>query len=334
MARKNLVAEAVASRAEVFKRFRDWICKRNGSYDYSVTGLGWTLHDSSYATDENTIASNDYFVIYSAGESTKEDLYYKVTYSATSGAIQVQQFQYWNNTTHVGVNGMTAVDNWQVSESSSGTFYIYANMDSIFVYTIFSTNKYGLLFGELDVPLYDRTVAISASAVSAGSNVVVTLDTVPTSWVVGGKVVIRDNANIERIIISNITGLNVTFTSIANSYAANCKFAKDFPVMCQDSNNFYSSNKMLFGHDNTKQSSSSLSPQGMLISGDPDPAETEYLAFPLEISSATAYCGSFSWIFACSLTGFSELEVYTTVDSSNYRVFAVYSSLWVLVHEV
>jgi hypothetical protein len=163
--------------------------------------------------------------------------------------------------------------------------------------------------------------------------VVVTLDTVPTSWVVGGKVVIRDNANIERIIISNITGLNVTFTSIVNSYTANCKFAKDFPVMCQDTNAFPSSNKMLFGHDNVKQSSSSLSSQGLLTSGDPDPAETEYLAFPLEISSVTAYYGSFSWIFACNSTGFSELGVYTTADGSNYRVLTPYYS-WVLVREV
>lgn len=329
MAYKNLVAEAIASRAEVFKRIRDWICKRNGSYDYSVSGLGWTLHDSSYATNENSPASNDYFVIKSTGESGKEDLYFKVTYSSTSGNIQIQMFQYWNNSTHAGVNGQTAANNLLVTESASGTLYIYGNLDYLFIGTIIGSSIYGCLFGIVDDSVYDRTIAVSSSSVSAGSNVVVTLDSVPSSWVVGGKVVVRDNANIERITISAISGSNVTFTSISASYAAGCKFAKDYPVVCQSTTNMGSGHVCLFGHNNLKIQNVSLATSIVLPGslGDPDPAENEYMASPLGVGGdTTGYFGGFSGVLMIPASGFTHLAVYTTAEGVNYRAFISFAS--------
>lgn len=329
MAYKNLVAEAIASRAEVFKRIRDWICKRNGSYDYSVSGLGWTLHDSSYATNENSPASNDYFVIKSTGESGKEDLYFKITYSSTSGNIQIQMFQYWNNSTHAGVNGQTAANNLAVTESASGTLYIYGNLDYLFIGTIIGASIYGCLFGIVDDSVYDRTIAASSSSVSAGSNVVVTLDNVPSSWVVGGKVVVRDNTNIERITISAISGNDVTFTSISASYAAGCKFAKDYPVICQNSTNMSSTFICMFGHNGSKLQSVSLSPSVLVPgnSGDPDPAENEYMASRIDVGNDTVgYLGGFTNILAIPATGFAHLSVYTTAEGVNYRAFISFAS--------
>lgn len=337
MAYKNLVAEAIASRAEVFKRFRDWLCQRNGSYDYSATGLGWTLHDSSYATNENSLASNDYFVAKSIGESGKEDIYIKVTYSATSGQIQVQFFQYWNNTTHAGVNGMAAVNNWTVTESGSGTLYIYANLDKFFVFTIISTSRYGCLCGIVDDSFYDRTIAISSGAVSAGSNKVVTMDTIPTSWAVGGKVVVRDNTNMERVTISAISGMDVTFTSFAASYSAGCKFAKDYPIICSSGNNISTSYILLFGHNSTKVVASSVVlPTVPGTAGNPDGLDGEYLAAPLEITEDTSgYIGMVLGILIISSTGFTDLAVYTTPEGVNYRAFiSLYSTFPCLVKEV
>ena len=337
MAYKNLVAEAIASRAEVFKRIRDWLCKRNGSYDYSVTGLGWTLHDSSYATNENSPASGDYFVIKSTGESGKEDLYFKLTYSATSAYIQVQMFQYWNNSTHVGVNGQTAVNNLYVVESGSGTLYIYANLDKIFIFTLIGASNYGGLWGLLDDSLYDRTVAISSASVSAGSNVVVTVDSVPSSWTVGGKVVVRDNANIERITISAISGSNVTFSAIAASYAAGCKFSKDYPVMSQNGLTINGAFITLLGHNGTKLASTTLTaPTSPGTAGDPDPAENEYLAAPFGMGdTTTGYYGHFSDVLSIVTTGYSHLSVYTTPDAVNYRaIISLYGPLPVLFKEV
>jgi len=99
--RANLIGLACADKAEAFKRIRDWICKRNGTYDYSVDGLGgWVLHDAVYATDEDTIANNDYFVIRSPGESGDEDLYFQFTYLANY--IKIVGYLSWNNSAHTG----------------------------------------------------------------------------------------------------------------------------------------------------------------------------------------------------------------------------------------
>ena len=337
MSYKNLVAEAIASRAEVFKRFRDWLCKRNGSYDYSVAGLGWTLHDSSYATNENTPAANDYFVAKSVGESGKEDLYLKVIYSATSGQIQVQHFQYWNNATHAGVNGMTAVNNWQVAEATAGTLYIYADLDTICVLTLIGANQYGCISGLVADPKYDRTIAISEGAVAAGSNVVVTVDAVPSSWVVGGRVVIRDNANMERIIIAAINGLDVTFTSLVASYAAGCKFAKDYPVITSNTSNLAGAYTVLFGHQGTKQAAASttLVLASFAAAGDPDPLDGEFLATPYEMGDTTSgYYGCLG-VLGMSASGYTHLGVYTTPEGVNYRaIISLYSGFACLLKEV
>jgi len=336
MAYRNLVAQAVATRSETYKRFRDWLCSRNGSYDYSTNGLGWTYHDSSWATNQDNPASGDYFVAKSTGESTKEDLYFKITYSATSGQIQIQMYQYWNNSTHAGVNGQTAVNNWQVAESTSGTLYVYGNLNKVFVGTIFGASIYGCLFGLMDDAAYDTTVATCSSSVSSGSSVVVAMDVVPSSWVVGGKVVVRDDANIERITISNINSLNVTFTNIVASYNAGCKFSKDYPVVCQNTNNLVAAFNALFGHNNTKQAATTGYTNTMVgTSGDPDALDSEYIAAPFIIGDATTgFYGSFDDILSAS-TSFTHLGVYTLADGTNYRAFiSMYSGCPLLFKEV
>ena len=67
MAYANLIKQPCNNVAEIFKHCRDFVCRRNGSYDYSTSGIGWSLVDSSYATDEHNPASGDWFVVYSAG---------------------------------------------------------------------------------------------------------------------------------------------------------------------------------------------------------------------------------------------------------------------------
>lgn len=338
MPRKNLVAEAIATRAEVFKRFRDWVCARNGSYNYTTTGQGWTYHDSSYAVSQDTISNNDYFVIRSTGESGKDDIYMKVTYSATANMIQVQMCQYWNSTTHVGVNLMTAANNWQVADATAGTLYIYATLDYILVFTLIGASQYGALFGLLDDSEYDKTIAISSGAVSAGSNVVVTMDLVPASWVVGGKVVVKDNANMERIIVSAINSLDVTFTSLAASYTSGCKFAKDFPIVCNNATNLLGAYIALFGHNNAKLASIStvVVPVSPGDSGDPDPLDGEFLAAPYEFRDSTVgYLGRFYDLLGMVTTGYAHLQVYSTATGVNYRaVISLNSSAPVLIKEV
>jgi len=325
---KNLVAQGIASRAEAFKRFRDWMCKRNGSYDYSVTGLGWTLHDAVYATDEHTIAAGDYFVIYSPGESGKEDLYVRVVYSGTANINQITIHQYWNSTTHTGVNSMTNVSNWQVADVTSGALYIYADLDSCIVGTYIGTSKFACAFG-LTEALYDRTIATSTNAVTAGSNRVVTLDVVPASWVVGGKVIVRDDANIELVTISNISELDVTFTTFVASYTAGCKFAKDYPVMCANTTSMVGIYRVLFGHDGTKMDTFAANALAGSpgTSGDPEPLDGEFLATPYHMQDTSGgYLGTIRNALTGSAVGYTDLGVYTTPDSVNYRAFISFNA--------
>jgi len=335
MAYKNLVAEAITGRSEAFRRFRDWMCKRNGSYDYSVSGLGWTLHDAVYATDEHTITAGDYFVMYSAGESGKEDLYVRVAFHATANINQISICQYWDSATHAGINVMPATNNWTVADITSGTLYIYAGMDSCLVGTYIGTAKYAAAFGLLD-SIYDRTIAISSAAVSAGSGVVVSLDVVPTSWAVGGRVIVRDNTNAEWLTIFDISGTDVTFTTVVASYAGGCKFAEDYPFVCS-SGSLVAGYRSLISHDGTKMDALAATalPVQPGTSGDPDPLNGEWLATRYSVQDTT---GGYAGTLKNTLVGtsaFSDLGVYTTYDTSeNYRLFIWASGAYFLQLEV
>ena len=130
MAYANLVGIACIDKTEFFCRMRDFICKRNGTYDYSGTGIGWTLHDSSYATDEDNPADNDWYVIYSPGEGGKDDLYMKIV--MTSANIYINGYQAWDATAHTGGNRyVTSTSNFAVGVSDTPTLYIYGNLDGI-----------------------------------------------------------------------------------------------------------------------------------------------------------------------------------------------------------
>jgi len=190
------------------------------------------------------------------------------------------------------------------------------------------TSKYACLCGILN-SLYDQEIVVSASAVTAGSNVTVTLPSVPTSWAVGGHVVIRDNANIERLTINAISGLDVTFTTVVASYAAGCKLAQDYAVACSNTNSLVGIYIVLFSHDGTKNDSFAASaiPISPGTSGDPDPLNSDYLATVYPIKDTTGgYMGYFDNILMCSTTGFTDLAVYSD-GTNDYRVFNSYYAI-------
>ena len=129
MAYANLVSQFCINNSEVFKRVRDFLCKRNGSYDYSSTGIGWTLHDAVYAKDEDAVVFGDYFVAYSPGESGDEDLYVKITYA--SGFINCHVYLYWNASTHTGVTAAGTANNWTNTNSANAVLWVYGDLDSV-----------------------------------------------------------------------------------------------------------------------------------------------------------------------------------------------------------
>ena len=114
MAYANLVNQScIGFTEEAFQRIRDFICKRNGTYDYSATGIGWTLHDSYYATDEDNCAIGDWFVVKSVGESGDEDLYFKIKWHEADH-MSLQGMLYWNAITDTGVVNYPSTDTYDI----------------------------------------------------------------------------------------------------------------------------------------------------------------------------------------------------------------------------
>jgi len=254
MAYRNLIDVACADKNEFFTRFRDFICKRNGTYDYSATGIGWTLFDSSYATDEDNCAINDWFVIYSPGESGDEDLYFEVTW--ISNFIKVEGYQSWDATAHTGANKFNPTNNYTVLDAGTKKLWIYGDLDFIFsMEDLLLINAYGIQFGKL-LPEYDdvsQTVGTCNTTLTAGSDVSIVLDAVPANWAVDKQVFIRTTHNdvmgtvkIEKITIKTLVGNTIT-ADLVNSYTTGSKLSDHVGYYCMNSNQPLNTGYMLIG---------------------------------------------------------------------------------------
>jgi len=216
MAYANLVGQAVSTMGEAFQRMRDFICKRSGTYDYSTSGIGWTLHDAVYAVNENTLTAGDYFIVYSPGENGLEDMYFKFTYTSAT-IISFAGYLYWDNVAHTGTQTYTGAN---VFSGTPTVLYVYGSKNNIMIWqTISSTQTFGFI-GKYDISYYDETITTCATNISSGSNVVIPVASVPPSWSVGKYIFIRDRTNIQRTQITVIDGNNVTVNTLATGFTA------------------------------------------------------------------------------------------------------------------
>lgn len=336
MAYRNLIAVSTANRAEVFKRFRDFVCRRNGSYDYSTTGIGWTLHDAVYAVDQNTISTNDYFVIYSPGESGNEDLYFKVSYIANT--ILIVGFLYWNNSTHVGVQQYNVTNNWNIADAAVPILWIYGDLDSIVGIareSSASANFYSGTFGKA-ITVYNSETATCSGALSSGTDIVIDVGTVPSHWFVGQRLFIRDTVNIARITISAKTSSTITAT-LATSYLAGSKLSADLGYYVTGGSQLSSANYVLIAHDGTKSiGCGAWTHQGEAHSSlNPDAMNQEHMVQPYMSAAATyGILGTLRNVYKRAFTGLTALSVYADADGVSYRAFSLYGSAPIIVKEV
>jgi len=329
----NLVSQACGDNADVFKRVRDYLCSRNGTYDYSSSGLGWTLHDAVYATDEDNVAFGDYFVAYSPGEDGNQDIYIKVTYA--SGYINVHAYLYWNATTHSGVTAATTANNWTATNSTSATLWIYGDLDSIVLIALYGSSYYATFAGHCPDSIFATDVATSASAVSSGSNVVVSVDAVPYGWEVGRKVYIRDIAGIEIVTILEISGTNVTLSSVANSYSAGCKLQGEYSVFCSGSTSSLASIYAVISHAGASPSLHNIDSTSVSVSGVTDDGLVGGSPFTSNFfSNTTSIIGPVKHIYQINATGRTNEDTETDNNGNTYRYFQVYNSKEIVVPEV
>lgn len=333
MAYKNLVNQSCTDKAEYFCRMRDFICKRNGTYDYSTTGIGWTLHDSSYATDEDNPAINDWIVVYSAGESGDEDLYFYIKY--VNGTIDIKGYLYWNNTTHAGVQIYNNTANIGAAESGAYTLYVYGDLDFLTVIeTENAAYNQACPFGKLKNDAGDDTVATSAGSLSSGTDISITVDAVPSSWEVGRNVYIRDNSHTQLIEIKSLVGLVIT-ADLTYSFTAGCKLQSSLNYWCNSSTTTFAGVSLVNRTTGTATIAATLTNVPVAALADPDEGNSEWVVFPLHCLSATGYYGSPPEIYYIGNGGLTDQMVFEDPDTGyQYRHILYYYGTYLVYREV
>ena len=342
----NIVQISCADKKEAFCRMRDFICKRNGTYDYSTTGIGWTLWDSSYATDQNNPAINDWFVIKSAGESTKEDLYFRFTW--TSGYIAIAGFQAWDPTAHTGGNQYnTTTINYTVAEALVPQLWVYGDLDSIFVCSkaAADTDVRFSIFGKAQKPwaYLDDQVAICSSALTAGSDVSITVDAVPAGWAVGRQVFIRTThtgatatVKIEKTTIKTLSGTTIT-ADLTNSYTANSKLTDHVGYFCSNSESALGTGNLLIDAAGTINTGSTIASYNIDVAGtnnDPGSYEGRYGMAEAGLNASNGFIGKIKNVCRIALGTLALFDVLQELDGTQWRYIKVYSNTFYVFKEV
>lgn len=341
----NLVGvDCADSHEEMFMRFRDFLCKRNGTYDYSTTGIGWTLHDSSYAIDEDNISDNDWFVVYSAGESGEEDMYMRFKfYHATTSWLMTSGYLYWDNSTHAGSFVFsTALGTATFTKSTDHVLYIFGDLDSFVVAQEYGVTAIGeiIYFGRLLPQLYGDELAISSGSLSSGSAVSITLDAVPSTWKVGQNIYIRDDDHTEIITIISIGG-NVITADLVNSYTANCKLRAEYQWVVGQGNSFPAAygfpvrQKGLTMGGTAAYNTFDLGLRTCVTSNIPDILNSDYLMQEIDShdTNPDAYYGRLRNIYYTTTNAKTHLDILTNPNGDEFRYFKA-GNYYFMVKEV
>ncbi len=327
----NLVGQSCADKAELFCRFRDFLCKRDGTYDYSATGIGWELIDSSYATDEDNPAINDWFVVKSVGESGDDDIYIKITW--TNGYFQAILYIYWDAATHTGSTDNLSLSTWMTISDSSATYdlYIYGDLNYFTLIHYDGTYNRSAQGGKIDVPFLDETIAVCSSNLSAGTDVSITVDAIPGSWAVGKNVCIRDDTKIERIEIKTLSSNTIT-ADLVNSYKSGAKIQERVNYALFSGSTF--DGYALIGSDGTLHRSISSSFLDIVSYADPESWEGKYYLSPIFYRDSNGVYGRMQNVLKLSSSGLSDKDVLAGSDGQDYRYINIYSNQYIAFREI
>ncbi len=349
MAYKSMTVASCANKTEIFCRIRDFLCARNGTYDYSSDGIGWTLFDSSYAANEDSPASGDWFVLYSSGESGDEDLYFKFDW--VTNYIKITGYLAWNPSTHAGTTSYTYAtsNNFQMYDAAASfPFWIDGSLDLVVAQYEYSTNAYtfAVMFGAFDPAdgcPGTRTVANCSSALTSGSGVNITVDSVPADWEVGMPIIIRtthtDNIATAKIEVTTITAIsgNVVTCNLTNSYTSNSKLSSFFAYACSYSSQGFSTMSLLIDGSGTTNTNMPAYAGGILSTSlDPSAYMGKY------VLQNIVWCPTSGWPIIATdkirhlgaITSPMVIGDYVTDGTTTYRVIFSYSNAYYVVKEV
>lgn len=236
---RNLIGVYPVSKSDLITKIRDFICKLDANNNYSVIGIGWEVHDASYAADENNLMMGDWFVIKSTS-SDGMDLYFRIEY-ADSNYLTVLGFQSWNADTHTGINQYgNAV--FHIPLDDSAQLWIYGDLSSIAIITKVSTTYYAFMFGRTKDSMYSQDTVASVNPVNPGNNQWIEFDKNASSFV-DDNLFIYNDTNIE---ITPMLGMDTETRqmqlSISNSYPDGLKAVPEHGAFVQATNDFTNAN--------------------------------------------------------------------------------------------
>lgn len=337
----NLVNQNCAGfTEEAFQRMRDFICKRNGTYDYLTTGIGWTLHDSHYTVDEDNCQIGDWFVVKSVGEDGKQDLYYKFKWHEADH-ISFQGMLYWNAATDTPVVPYPTTDTSDVlmcDDDLAFPLWIYGDLDQVAIITKMPTNYYGALLGTVrDLP-YDTTLATCAGALSSGSDISIIVDiALPSEWAVDRYLFIRDTAGIDKIKIKTLNAGTKTITAdLAHSFLAGSKLCADLCYQVSVANQFGATPYGLINHAGTEATQLYKITSSLSTYSNPDEMNQEPVGECIVVATnSIGYMGKIKNAYKLgAIPGMTSEDVYTDLDGTDWRVFYFYSNYWAMIKEV
>ena len=305
---------------------------------FLTVDCGWTLWDDQMGQ------AQPYFVVYSAGESGKEDIYLQFIDDATLNKVSVKGALYWNPATHMAVKPVFVSDTtaFLTSDSVPFNYWFFVSLDRVFIVTRLGAN-YFCHYSGIIKRFWSDEIATTQGDVNSGTNVVVSVN--DASILTPGKYyIIKDNANIARVQVTAMdiesTPNHATIATLATGYSAGAKLGEDpQPVIVGNSNlpgcqflNRYDGYASQSGHSGNVREFSGYQAGNT----DPDCRYHMVAMFPIFVT-----CEPTGWEEVrgelidvyCIGSGAGASEDVIDLGTSTYKIFNYTGSIWLAVRE-
>ena len=304
--------------------------------EFLTITCGWTLWDDGMAQ------AQPYFVVFSAGESGKEDIYLQFINEASTNVICVRGALYWDPVSHTAIKPVYTWPNtaFVTSDTSPFNYWMFASLDRVLIVTRIGANYFGHYSG-LIKRFWSDEVAITQSGINSGDNVTIPVN--DASFLSPGKnYIIKDNANIAcvQVIATDIssTPSTVTVASLTTGYSAGAKIGEDPQPVIVGTTGILGGH-LLNRHDGyggqTAQPASAREFSGYQSgASDPDSRYRMVAMFPILVTSELAgfeeLRGELIDVFSIG-SGAGASEDVIDLGTSTYKMF--YTSYWIAIKE-
>jgi len=287
--------------------------------DTFVVARGWSQLYHSGTT----------YIWTSNGELSNEKIFIEMSVSGSS--LNSRIARYATEGGSVSSTVPTNASGFITSSTSSHLYWFFGDKDRIAVVTKIATTYYFGSFGVLD-SVWSREFAVSSNAESAGSNVVIEVDTTDPFTVGEYYQIVNDNdsnGNYEPVLVTEIVaGVSITVASLAANHPAGALIGEDPRPNYATRGSPYTTAHM---HTIAGAAADASAEGFSVLSGymAPENRKGLYLLFPrlvyVNISEAYDLRGKFKEIYRCGATNIASEDTITTVDTV-YRVFN--TSIW------